>query len=221
MRLLLLDHEFAPQGDGEPVAILELAAELRRQGHDVRMLAVTAQSVATTTDMTVIVCSPDDPGADLRIRCPRVEHPGPHEQSFRTLSPSDSAAYRELLRRMLDEEIARFDPQCCHALQTWIFGQLALESGVPYVLSVGRAELSAAADDPVFGPLAEQAAENATALFVNSATVAAHLNQQFPHIEPTHIKVITGLYESPTAHTCEELAAHYATAWQRRSGGAV
>src|SRR5262249_16411445 len=76
------------------------------------------------------------------------------------------------LRRALDEEIVAFDPQIIHCEQLWLFGHLALESGVPYVLVVHDEELVEASRDARYERLAQEAAENAGRIVVPRAGLA-------------------------------------------------
>ena len=57
------------------------------------------------------------------------------------------ALYRERTRRRLDELIESFNPHVIHAQHIWVQGQLALETGVPYVLNAWGPELIDYASD--------------------------------------------------------------------------
>jgi hypothetical protein len=85
------------------------------------------------------------------------------------------AAYRELVRRQLDAEVAEFDPHVVHCLHLSVEAQLALETGVPYVVSVGASDWAAAGRDPRARRLVQQAAENASLVLTASEAVAEQL----------------------------------------------
>jgi hypothetical protein len=81
---------------------------------------------------------------------------------FTRLSDAAIAAYRASLRCSLDRTIDEFAPEVIHAAHVWLPAHLALESGVPYVLSTWGAELPVYRADARFRPFIEQAAENAS-----------------------------------------------------------
>lgn len=57
---------------------------------------------------------------------------------------SSLAAQLVELRQRLDAAVLEFDPHVIYADQAWLFARVALESGVPYVLSPSRADLDRA-----------------------------------------------------------------------------
>jgi hypothetical protein len=114
-----------------------------------------------------VVCG-NDPNADLKFALPRFsdEESATGRPAFAELSDGQIARYRDCLRRRLDNLIVRFDPHVIHVQHIWILGQLALESGVPYILNAWHSELDEYARDARYQPLVEQAAENASRILV-------------------------------------------------------
>src|SRR4029079_10134825 len=117
-----------------------------------------------------VVCRSNSVGADLPFEFPCFT---PHPRSgqlFSTLSDAQLAQYREVLRLALDDEVDEFDPHIVHAQHIWVLGHLALEAGVPYVLSTDGTELACLAADSRYARLSQEAAENASRLVIaNSA----------------------------------------------------
>ena len=183
LRILLTHH--MPLGwsaTGQEVS--RLAAELRRQGHHVRCLVVDrapadrGSADADQESVRRIVCDPDSPTAQLKFRLPTfgpadsgepVNNGEPAENnshhagttSFAALSDAELAAYRDVLREVLDDEVARFNPHVIHGQHIWIQGHLALEAGVPYLLTARGPELDLQASDGRYRRYAQEAAENA------------------------------------------------------------
>lgn len=149
-----------------------LAEVLQQRGHDVHLLVASDDSQpAGPFPLRVIRCRKDDPSADLGFSLP-VLAPGPHHgTTFAALSSQQLAEYREQFRQQLDREVAEFDPHIIHCQHVWLEGQLALETGVPYVLTGWEAELTWW-HDPRFHALVEQAAENASRVVVATQALA-------------------------------------------------
>lgn len=149
MRVLLLDDGLGNDRDddvrdGPPVArwMRELARDLRAAGCEVR--GVPGASDAPPTGFPSLTAGQAD-AAD-----------------FTQVSDAAIAAHRHWLRRVLDRTVDEFAPDVIHAAHIWLPGHLALESGVPYVLSTWGDELPAYQADARLRPLIEQAAENAS-----------------------------------------------------------
>ncbi len=82
------------------------------------------------------------------------------------------ADLRERLRRELDLAVEAFDPQLIHAEGLTLWGQLASETGVPYVVTLVAEDLRYAVGSRL-RELAEQGAENARCVIVPAELEAA------------------------------------------------
>lgn len=158
MRVLLLDDGFGNDCDddtrGCPAVeqwMRELARDLRAAGCEVRR--VPGVSAAAPTNFPRLIAGQTDPA------------------DFTRLPDAAIAEYRHWLRRVLDRAVDEFAPDVIHASHIWLPGHLALESGVPYVLSTWGDELPVSAADARLRVLIEQAAENASRIVAdNEAT---------------------------------------------------
>jgi Glycosyl transferase 4-like domain len=162
MRILLAHH--FPLGQSETGRLVwHWASALAAAGDQVRLLVVDDEHrFGEPLAIERVVCG-DDPNADLVFKLPRFSQPEDNGERpvFSSLSDAQLAQYRERLRRRLDAQVMQFDPHVIHAQHVWVLGQLALETGVPYVLSAWGPELVDCQADARFRALAEQAAENA------------------------------------------------------------
>ncbi len=172
MRILLV-HHFPLQQSAPGQLARQWALALNAAGHEARLLIVDSDLIDPNSgqrdeiSIARIVCRKDDPRADLPFDVPYFERCAAAGQAtFGGLSDSQLAAYRDRLRRHLDREIDSFDPHLIHAQHVWVLGQLALETGVPYVLNAWGPELIDYASDPRYRALADQAAENAGRILV-------------------------------------------------------
>jgi hypothetical protein len=161
MRILFLHH--APLEDS---AVGRLTARwqtsLAKAGHQARVLVVDTQN-RNPGDRNIerVICRANDAAADLPFDVPRFSG-DPHARlTFGQLSDQQLQQYRDVLRRRLDGQVDRFNPHVLHVQYVSLLGQLAVETGVPYVTSVWGPELQPAELDSRLAALAEQAAANA------------------------------------------------------------
>jgi hypothetical protein len=213
MRILLTHHFPVALGNvGRYVA--DLAQALQAGGHEVRMIAVGDGTPLTTVALRIVSCLQQDSQSYLPFDVPwfGIEPEGP--RTFEQLTSDELATYRNVLRRDLDAEVEAFDPQIIHAQHVWLWGQLALESGVPYVLSAWGPELVARARDDRYRPFADQAAENAGRIFVPDEHVRREVLNSFDDVAERTVL----LPDSVDADVITALAAHYQTVLDDRFG---
>lgn len=182
MRVLLTNH-LPWHGSSSGAHAFELAQGLVRAGHEVHALVVDRQA---TGDEPFVVrrieCRAGDATADLPFDIPGFTADSSNRLTFDALTDAQLADYRDENRRLLDLEVEAFDPQIIHAQHIWIQGHLALETGVPYVVSAALDELEAYRRDARFRPLAQQAAENAGRILVESEAVRVEVTKTFGEV---------------------------------------
>ena len=200
MRILFLHHfplEEPPIGPWvERSAQVLLAA-----GHDVRALVVDQRrSAGDRIRVRRVVCSGVETAADLPFELPRFggSTPVAGGLTFVGLSTDQIVAYRDALRRHLDAEVDAFDPHVIHAQHIWIGGQLALETGVPYVLNAWGPELDDCAADPRYRRWVDQAAENAGQILVHEGALLEQVVATF-ELEPGAASVMVSDLHSAAA----------------------
>jgi hypothetical protein len=126
-----------------------------------------------------ILCDPANDEADLAFLLPMFAPGDGRSTTFEKLTDAQLDAYRDTLRDVLDEEIASFDPHVIHAQHVWLAGHLALEAGVPYVMTAWGEELAAQQSDSRYHRYAQEAAENAGRIFVTSPALANDVHAAF------------------------------------------
>jgi hypothetical protein len=188
---ILFTHHF-PLGTSDAGHLVRgWALALVASGHEARLLIVDDQSPSDEPlDIERVVCRADTSAADLGAAdlpfdVPRFSTPRSEQEAFAfsMLSAGQLAQYRDQLRRHLDRQIDRFDPHVIHAQHIWVQGQLALETGVPYVLNAWGPELIEYQRDDRFRLLADQAAENAGRILVPHESLLRQVVEMFPTIE--------------------------------------
>ena len=197
-------------------------------GHEARVLVVDHRSHDDEPLVAErLVCHSLDPAADLAFNVPQFgdADTAPAGKAFRQLTEEQLAQYRHQLRRRLDVQVERFDPHVIHAQHIWILAQLAVETGVPYLISAWGPELVDSQIDARYAPLAEQAAVNAGRILVPDASTLARVEQSFELDAGRAIDSARCLRlpepsdtSAPAATICGELLALYQAVLDERFG---
>jgi hypothetical protein len=225
MRILLLHHFPLEEGPVGPW-VERWGRALVAAGHEVRALVVDQKRRAgERLCVRPVVCSAVETAADLPFALPQFGSSTPAGGlTFASLSDQQIAAYRDALRRHLDAEVNSFDPHVIHAQHIWIGGQLALETGVPYVLNAWGPELADYAADARYHRWVDQAAENAGQILVPDRTILEQVVAMFaPEAGATSV-MSEGLQLNAPRGTPDieaESVASLIASYQRARGGRV
>jgi hypothetical protein len=174
MRILITSHEPLDAGISGRAAHASTYG-LAEAGHNVRLLVVEGDAEAEQEpNIRRVLCHAVDPRAPLRFGPPTFEggsSPG-GPTTFSALSERQLAEYRDVLREEFDRQIDLHDPTIVHCQHVWLFGHLALEAGVPYVLSAYGEEFAAARADGRYRRFMLEAAENAGRILTHDAAAS-------------------------------------------------
>ena len=227
MRILFL-HHFPLDESPASQLIQSWTSALRAAGHEVHVLIVDEQ-LPPGSDSSVrrILCSPSLAQAELPFELPRFDRSpgGPAGQSFASMTDPQLIAYRDALRRHLDTEVEAFDPHIIHAQHLWIWGQLALETGVPYVLNAWEPELLEYARDDRYRRWVDQAVENASWILAPDPELRQKVADAFESVDehtlamaPQLLPLDAGASASDPKGASERLIALYEAARRQRFG---
>src|SRR3569623_986886 len=179
MRVLLTSH-LPLSGSESGRFVIALGDALLERGHEVRCVLVDRQPGREEQFPTwPILCDPANDEDDLAFLLPMFAPGDGRNTTFANLFDAQLDAYRDTLRDVLDEESAVFDPHVSHTQHVWLAGHLALEAGVPYVMTAWGEELAAQQSDPRYHRYAQEAAENAGRIFVASPALANDVHAAF------------------------------------------
>jgi hypothetical protein len=171
------------------------------------VLLVDAQRGDASGDCDRVVCHSGDASADLPFDVPRFDAELANTTTFKQLSDQQLHQYRDHLRRRLDRHVDQFNPHVIHVQYVGVWGQLAVETGVPYVVSAWGPELAASELDARYAPLAEQAAANAGRILVADEATLRRLSERF-ELDPERALVAPQeLGMSAPEHAAAERAA--------------
>jgi hypothetical protein len=209
MRILFLHH--APLEESAVGRLtVRWQTSLANAGHQARVLVVDErQRTPGDTNTERVVCSINDAAADLPFDVPRFSSDRDARLTFGQLSDQQLQQYRDVLRRRLDGQVDRFNPHVLHVQYVSLLGQLAVETGVPYVASVWGPELQPPELDSRVAPLAEQAAANAGRILAPDEATLRLLAERFEFdaeramIAPAELGMASG--ESATGDLAAEV----------------
>ncbi|HWB00082.1 MAG TPA: glycosyltransferase [Pirellulales bacterium] len=181
MRILLTNH-FPLSSSPSGVLVESLGRWLVKAGHQVRMLVLRSRDDPPEPEVRSVICDPADAHAALPMPLPTFDG-SISGMRFRDLTDEQLLTYRDVLREAIDREIDAFDPHILHAQHVWIQGHLALEAGVPYVLTAWGEEFETMAADDRWDRYARQAAENAGRIFVPNERLQSTVQAAFGDLE--------------------------------------
>lgn len=209
MRILLANQAPLEAADGG-LPLAPLVRALLSAGHEVQGVVVDGESQAgNAVPVRRVVCRKGDAAADLPFDAPRLGEPPQSSQTYSDLTDRQLAEYRDVLRSALDAEIEAFDPHVVHAQHIWILGHLALEAGVPYVLSTSGLELPVYRLDPRFRRYADEAAENAGRILATSEAVREDVRATFGDLDGRVVIIPAELPSADPSHAGRWLSQVY------------
>ena len=97
---------------------------------------------------------------------------------------------RDRRREALDRQIDGFNPHVVHAQHAWIDAHLALEAGVPYVVTVWDDELHTLTLDTRLRRVVLEGLENAGKIVAATEAVAAQLIVAFPELDASVVTLL-------------------------------
>ncbi len=214
MRILLANHVPFDGPEAGPQT-RELALRWLEAGERARCLIVDRKEV-NHDGLAVrrVLCRPDDPRAEIPFDIPRlISHEG--GPTFDDLTDEQLARYREALRRSLDAEIAEFNPHVVHVQHIWLLAHLALEAGVPYLLTAHGPELAAYRAKARFRRYADEAAENAGRILVANEGLRQEVIATFGELDG---RIVQPPGAEPTSDSLEFLRTLYLSVVADRFG---
>jgi hypothetical protein len=218
---ILLTHHLPLEGSESGQLTRDLATGLVQGGHEVLCLVVEGRHAPSTAAEAFAVervrCWPGDPQAELAFDLPCLTTSAFARLLFADLSDEQIVEYRNALRRKLDRCVAQFDPQVIHCQHAWLLAHLALESGVPYVITAHGPELRLMQEAPRYRRFVEQAVENASRVLVHSRCASEEVKAVFPDVGD-RIEQVPPAIEAGSAASIAHHVACYEAALAQRFG---
>lgn len=173
MKVLLINH-FPLQGSGSGIYTMNIALELVKEGHDVFVIDIDNQY--DTSDYPfqrrTIICDKiknSNPDMDFNFPC-FTTHPR-STLTYYDLSNEELEKYVAKFIEITKEVVAVFKPDVIHAQHLWVTPYAALQSGVPYVITVHGTDLMGFKKDERYHKYALEGAKNASKIITISRQV--------------------------------------------------
>ncbi|MBT5420117.1 MAG: glycosyltransferase family 4 protein [Candidatus Cloacimonetes bacterium] len=177
MKVLLINH-FPLQGSGSGIYTLNIAQELIKEGHEVFVIDIDCEKddVEYPFQRRTILCSKNpkvdyDLNLDLNFNFPCFTTHPRSLNTYYNISNQQVSDYVQTFIRVTKEVVADFNPDIIHAQHLWITPYAALNSAIPYVVTVHGTDLMGFKKDKRYHKYALEGANNATKIITISRQV--------------------------------------------------
>jgi len=219
MRILMINH-FPLEGSGSGTYTKNLATQLVKLGHEVCVILPV-----NTTDITqyegvrlhpVYFTNPDYPDAThpdaLPFNFPCFTTHPVSVVAFEDLIERETEAYLAAFKQAIDEEVRDFSPDVIHGQHVWALPSLAVDCGVPIVLTAHGTDLMGYDKWPEMRHYAETAMEAACKVICISADNEALVREIFPQYADKIVRMRNGynpdIFYPQRLDRAEVLGAH-------------
>lgn len=224
MKILMINH-FPLEGSGSGTYTKNLAVSLRKKGHDVTI--VMPENRADYPALEGVKLHPvfftDDGIASGGEAAPAPEGALPfnfpcftsHPRSVSTfdgLTDEEMEQYKNAFTKAIAEEVETNRPDVIHGQHVWILPSLAVDMGVPLVLTAHGTDLMGVDKWPHLAPYAEKAIAAASYVISISKDNCALLEKNFPSCKDKIVMMRNGFNESvfyPVEPDRKETLAEY------------
>lgn len=186
MKVLLINH-FPLAGSGSGTYTKNLAVQLVEQGHEVTILF--PENTENYEDipgvrLRIVFFTPEDgspaPGGALPFNFPCFTTHPRSTKTFGELTREEFSEYIDAFKSKLQEEIDRNRPDVIHGQHVWILSSLAVDSGIPLVLTAHGTDLMGFDNWPEFRRYAQRAMDVCEAVISISKDNCMLLEERFP-----------------------------------------
>ena len=173
MKVLLINH-FPLQGSGSGIYTMNIARELVKEGHEVFVIDIDNQYDTSNYPFqrrTIICDKTKNAEPDLEFNFPCFTTHPRSIMTYYDLSNEELEKYVAKFIEITQEAVAGFKPDVIHAQHLWITPYAALQTGVPYVITVHGTDLMGFKKDKRYHKYALEGAENASKIITISRQV--------------------------------------------------
>lgn len=200
MRILMINH-FPLEGSGSGTYTKNLATQLAKRGHEVCVvLPENTTNIAQYdgvrlhpvffTDTTKDTPEQIEGALPFNFPC-FTTHPR-SLVAFEDLTEDQMEAYLDAFRDAINEEVQNFAPDVIHGQHVWILPSLAVDCGIPLVLTAHGTDLMGYEKWPSMRCYAEQAMEEAKKVICISADNENLVREVFPQYDYKIIRMRNG-----------------------------
>lgn len=195
MRILLVNH-FPLEGSGSGIYTKNLAKELSRKGHKVKVIFPEHQNITDKDFETRPIIFKGENNADYEVNfnfpC-FTSHPRSNN-TFYKLNSEQIREYIKIIVNTTQEEADEFKPDIIHAQHLWITPYAALKTGLPYVVTAHGTDLKGFREDKRYHLYALKGAQNAKKIITISKQVDQDTKELY-NIEDERRRIIQNGYD--------------------------
>ena len=143
MKVLLINH-FPLQGSGSGIYTLNIAQELIKEGHEVFVIDIDCEldnKDYSFQRKTIICDETKNKNPDLSFNFPCFTTHPRSLNTYYNISDEQIIEYVQTYIKVTKEVVADFKPDIIHAQHLWITPYAALQTGIPYVITVHGTDL--------------------------------------------------------------------------------
>ena len=196
MKILIINH-FPLEGSGSGVYTKNLAKELTKIGHSVKVIFPENQTVPTEIFEIRPIMFRNNHNknyeVDFNFPC-FTSHPRSNN-TFYELNEKQMRDYIDIMTRVIKEEVDKFKPDIIHAQHLWIAPYVAHKTGIPYVATAHGTDLKGFIQDKRYHPYALEGAQNAKKVITISKQVDREVSELY-HVEDKKRKIVYNGYDT-------------------------
>ena len=196
MKILIINH-FPLDGSGSGVYTKNLAKELTKIGHRVKVIFPENRTVPPEIFeiRPIMFKNNHNKNYEIDFNFPCFTSHPRSNNTFYELNEKQMTDYIDIMTRVTREEADKFKPDIIHAQHLWIAPYAAWKTGIPYVATAHGTDLKGFIEDKRYHPYALEGAQNAQKIITISKQVDREVNELY-HIEDKKRKIIYSGYDT-------------------------
>ena len=196
MKILIINH-FPLDGSGSGVYTKNLAKELTKIGHRVKVIFPENRTVPPEIFeiRPIMFKNNHNKNYEIDFNFPCFTSHPRSNNTFYELDEKQMGNYIDIMTRVTREEADQFKPDIIHAQHLWIAPYAAWKTGIPYVATAHGTDLKGFIEDKRYHPYALEGAQNAQKIITISKQVDREVNELY-HIEDKKRKIIYSGYDT-------------------------
>ncbi len=196
MKILIINH-FPLDGSGSGVYTKNLAKELTKSGHRVKVIFPENRTVPTEIFeiRPIMFRNNHNKNYEIDFNFPCFTSHPRSNNTFYELNEKQMGDYIDIMTKVTREEADRFKPDIIHAQHLWIAPYAAQKTGIPYVATAHGTDLKGFIQDKRYHPYALKGAQNAQKIITISKQVDREVSELY-HIEDKKRKIVYSGYDT-------------------------
>ena len=207
-------NHFPLEGSGSGIYTKNLAQELSRIGHKVRVIFPEHQHITNKDFETraIIFKGENNKNYEINFNFPCFTSHPRSNNTFYNLNDGQIREYIKIMVNTTQEEVDKFKPDIIHAQHLWITPYAALKTGVPYVVTAHGTDIKGFRKDRRYHHYALKGAQNAEKVITISKQVDRDTKELYKIKDDHRIIILNGYDEElfkPKNITREEVLKRF------------